>query len=185
MEGPRCGMICDILYTGQCPPQDTSLEVSLPCSLNPSSARFLARSLHQPSLPQPFLPPLALSACLASSLPLPPLALSLPPSLPSPCYLPPPPSPCTLPPSSIRPPVLHPSSCSPSFPHPPSHPRILLPSSLLACLPPTFHLNVHRVCVFATLHCIVQRLVMHDTNTMGIHSNTRHCYSGALTAGVV
>ena len=122
-----------ILYTGQCLPQDTSLEVSLPCSLssslNPSSARFLppavhassrpflARQLHQSSLPQPSIPPLTLSACLASSLPPSPCSR---PNRPSPCpslplSLPPPPS---LPPSIpiLVPSLLHPPSLAPSFP---------------------------------------------------------------------
>ena len=78
----------------------------LPCSIlssrNPSPARFLppaghasprsflACSHHQPSLPQPSLPPLTLRACVASLLPLslpllsPSLLLSLPPLVPSP-----------------------------------------------------------------------------------------------------
>ena len=70
METAALWEVCE--YTGRSPPQDTSLEVSLPCSLaplhsspNPSSARFihpavhassrpfLARSLHQSSLPPP------------------------------------------------------------------------------------------------------------------------------------
>ena len=121
----------NILYTGQCSPQDTSLEVSLPCSLvpllplhsslNSSSARFLppavhassrpflARSLHQPSLPQPSLPPLKLSACLASLLPTsrpllsPSLSPSLVPSLPHHPLAP------SLPPPPSLPPSLHPS----------------------------------------------------------------------------
>ena len=91
--------------------------------LNPSSARFLppavhvhassrpflARSLHQPSLPHPSLPPLTLSVCLASSLPtsLPLLSPSLSPflipSLPPSSYAVPPSStlPCSLPPSHL------------------------------------------------------------------------------------
>ena len=63
----RCGMVCEyLLYSGQCPPQDTSLEVSLPRStpsprflppaVHASSRPFLARSLHQPSLPPSTLP---------------------------------------------------------------------------------------------------------------------------------
>ena len=115
----------NILYTGLCPPRDTSLEVfsppllpcppcSLPSSLNPSSARslppiFPARcpclvpSLHQPTLPQTSLPPLTLSPCLASSLPPSPRSRSPPPIL---TLLPPshpPIIPCSFPP----PPCLH------------------------------------------------------------------------------
>ena len=180
----------NILYTGQYPPQDTSLEVSLPCSLlsslNPSPTRFLppavnassrpflARSLHQPSLPQPSLPPLMLSACLASSLPLshppsippslppslhplvpslPPLVPSLPPLVPFPHH----PLAPSLPPTSLSPP-LHPSYSSPTLPC--SLSPILLHSPRLACpppclLPPAVQLNAHRVCVFDMLHCIV------------------------------
>ena len=102
----RC--ILAILYTGQCPPQGTSLEVSLPpyapsshAPLPHSVAPFLLRSL-PPSL-RPCLgsfltrslPPLPLPPSLTSSLPysLPPSPCSLP---PSPCSLPP--SPCSLPP---------------------------------------------------------------------------------------
>ena len=137
---------------GQCPHQDTSLEVSLPpllnCSLAPSLPRsippplasslpsfpraihasihpFLARSLQQPSLPRPSLPPLTFSPCL--SLPFPP---SLPLSLPLP-----------LPPSPSLPPL--PPSCSlvPTLPLtlpllPPSHPPSFLAPSMLPSLPP-------------------------------------------------
>ena len=89
-------------------------------------------------------------------------------------------------------------SCSPSFTPtlPCTLPHILLPYSLLACPPllpylrPADHLNVHRVCVFATLHWMVQRLAMHDTKTMCIHGNNPGfvsavrwqpaCLSGAL-----
>ena len=129
-QRPHCEMVCE--YTGQSPPHDTSLEVSLPpllpCSLAPSLHRlipptlasspsfprvvhalfrpFLADSLHQPSLPQPTLPPLTLSSCLASSLPPSPCCLALPPSV--------------LPRSFTAPP---------------------------ACMSPAVQLDVHRVCV--------------------------------------
>ena len=122
------GWFVNILYAGQCAPQDTSLEVSLPCSLaplhsslNPSSAYFLppavhassrpflARSLHQPSLPHPSLPPLTLSACLASSLPT-SLPLLSPLLSPSPVHsLPHHPLAPSLPPSSSLRPSLRPS----------------------------------------------------------------------------
>ena len=119
---------------------------------------FLTRSLHQPFLPQHSLPPLALSACLASSLPL-----TLP---PSPCSLPPPQSSCTLLPPSLP----------PLFPlRPPRHPPSL-PLSFLACTP--------CLCV-CHADCIVQRLEMHATKPMDNHSNRRRCFSGALTAGIV
>ena len=54
-QEPRCGMFCEYTVC-QCPPQDTSLEVSLSCSL----ATSLPRSIHLP------------------------LASSLPPSIPRP-----------------------------------------------------------------------------------------------------
>ena len=125
-----CVVLCAvyyILYTGQCPLQGTSLEVSLPYIpsshapplllslaplLTPSSARFLSPLFPtlRPcqsffltrSVPQPFIhsrshPP-SLTSSLPHSLPL------LPPSPPSPCSLPP---------------ILHPS----------------LPACLPACLP--------------------------------------------------
>ena len=80
----RCRMGCEYtVYSGYLPWSFISL---LPCSLlssrNPSPARFLppafhassrpflACSHHQPSLPQPSLPPLTLCACIASLLPL-------------------------------------------------------------------------------------------------------------------
>ena len=171
-------MVCDILYNGKCLPQDTSLEVSLPCSLAPCLSRsILLRSLPPsrrpclvPSLPRSFPSPispllpsstdaLCLSSIIASSLP--PLAVSpsLPPSFP--VFPPSPPSPSSLPP--------HPSSLPPSTPHlvhfllkPPtltcSLPPTLFPSSRLACstlracLPPAVQLNVNSVCVFGSLH---------------------------------
>ena len=85
------------------------LPFSLPCSIppplasSPSFNPFLGRSLHQPSLPQPTLPPLTFSRCLASL---------LPPSLP---YVPGsfPFLPASLPPAP---------SLTPSLPLPPSLP---------------------------------------------------------------
>ena len=102
-----CAHSC-ILFTVQCPPQGTSLEVSLPpylprsslSPLPPSSARFipplfpslhpclrsfLTRSLPQPSLPSstpaPNLPHIIASSCpLVAPSPYSPLAPSLPPS---------------------------------------------------------------------------------------------------------
>ena len=148
MARARCGMGCEYtLYSGYLPWSFISL---LPCSIlssrNPSPARFLppavhasprsflACSHHQPSLPQPSLPPLTLRACVASLLPLslPLLSPSLPlfPLPPSPCSLPLlllPPSPCSLPPS-------HPSLCSPTFYSP--SPLPCLTSSLPPSLPP-------------------------------------------------
>ena len=120
----------NILYTGLCPPRDTSLEVvspllpfptcSLPFSLKPSSARCLppifpsrcpclVPSLYQPTLPQTSLPPLTLSPCLVSSIP---------------------PSPRSLWPSPILP-------LAPSLP-PSTLPCSFLASSLPACLPPSW-----------------------------------------------
>ena len=161
------------------------LPCSLHSSLNPSSARFLppavhassrpflARSLHQPSLPQPSLAPLALSACLASSLPLSPSPCSLPPSLPPslhPLVLSIPHhsrAPSLLPLSALPPPSLHPSFCSPSFPHPPllppSHPLSFLAPD---CYIPPFN-SMYTVTVCLT-RCTVlySSVVIHDTETM-------------------
>ena len=175
----------NILYTGQYPPQDTSLEVSLPCSLlsslNPSPALFLppafnasprpflARSLPQPSLPQPSLPPLIISACLASSLPLShPPSLSLP---PSPCSLPHHPLAPSLPPTSLSPP-LHPSYSSPTFPPPslaPSLPSSFLPRALPApSLPATSRRSTQctpSMCVWhAALYCIAPSQALYWDN---------------------
>ena len=96
------------LYTGQCPPQGTSLEISLaslalPCSLPSSSP-----SLHCSSLPRSLPPSLASSIhSFPRSVPA-SLSPSLPPSLPSlPPSLPP------LPPS-LLPPSLPPSLFAPA-----------------------------------------------------------------------
>ena len=62
---------------GSVPSPASSLH-SFPCAVPDSFRSFLARSLHQPFLPLPSLPPLTLSPCIASSL----LTLLLPPSLP-------------------------------------------------------------------------------------------------------
>ena len=154
----------NILYT-----QDTSHEVAFPCSLAPSFPRafppparflppavhasprpFIACSHHQPSLPQPSIPPLTLRACVASLLPL-----SLP--LLSPSLLPPL---VPYPTITLLPPSLH-RSLPPSLPPPLLLFPLLHPPSLPPCLPspcvlhPAVQSNVHRVCVFVTLHCIV------------------------------
>ena len=99
LQGPPCVLFC-ILYTGQCRPQGTSFEVSLPPYLPSSHAHPLLLSL-TPLLPLSsahFVPPIfpSLRPCLRSfltrsllqpslpPLPLPPsLTSSLPPSLPS------------------------------------------------------------------------------------------------------
>ena len=165
------GWFVNILYSGQCPPRDNSLEVSLPCTLAPSLPRsiplpsflppdvhasprpFLACSLHQPSLARPDLPPMTLSACLASSRP--PSPCSLPPSLPSPFL---PASPCSIsphhplvpsfpppsPPSLILFPPSFPTPLAPSLP-PSFLPRSLRAPSIPACLPPAVQPNVHRI----------------------------------------
>ena len=165
MARAHCGIGCEYtVYSGYLPWSFISL---LPCSIlssrNPSPARFLppaahasprsflACSHHQPSLPQPSLPPLTLRACVASLLPL-----SLPPSLPpSPCSLPPsfppslppslplfplPPSPCSLP----LPPLPPPPSVPPTFYSPSPLPCLILslPPSLpplVPSVPPTFY----------------------------------------------
>ena len=104
MARARCGIGCEYtVYSGYLPWSFISL---LPCSIlssrNPSPARFLppavhatprsflACSNHQPSLPQPSLPPLTLRSCVASLLPL-----SLPLLSPSLPLFPLPPSPCS------------------------------------------------------------------------------------------
>ena len=143
----------NILYT-----QDTSLEVSFPCSLAPSfPAQSLPRSLPPsrrpclaPFLPRLFpsstLPPSTLpsstdASCLCSILAssLPPLTLSLPPSLP--------PSPCSLShhhlaPSLLSLPPLVPSPTITLLPPSPSPP---LPLSLpYSILPRPFPVSHHR-----------------------------------------
>ena len=176
MARARCGIGCEYtVYSGYLPRSFISL---IPCpilsSRNPSPARFLppaahasprsflACSHHQPSLPQPSLPPLTLRACVASLLPLslpllsPSLLLSLPPLVPSPtinllprCLLvscratqytlcfPLPPSPCSLPP---LPPSL-PLSPHLLFSLAPSLSHIIAPSltPLAPSVPPTFY----------------------------------------------
>ena len=164
--------------------QDTSLEVSFPCSLlssrNPSPARFLppaahasprsflASSHHQPSLPQPSLPPLTLRVCVASLLPLSlpllypsPFSPSLPPLVPSP-----PSSPPSVPPtfySSSPLPCLT-SSLPPSLPPlvpsvPPTFysPTLLPCPSLPACRLPCN--SIYTVCVYSVgeLHWLLFR----------------------------
>ena len=171
MARARCGIGCEYtVYSGYLPWSFISL---LPCSIlssrNPSPARFvppaahasprsfLAWSHHQPSLPQPSLPPLTLRACVASLLPL-SLSLlspSLPPSLPpSPCSLshhhlaPSPSLLLSLPPLvpsptiTLLPPLPLPLSLPPSIlprPFPVSHHRFLPPSRPLfpPSLPPS------------------------------------------------
>ena len=180
MARARCGMACEYtVYSGYLPWSFISL---LPCSIlssrKPSPTRFfppvvhasprsfLACSHHQPSLPQPSLPPLSIRACVASVLPLslpllsPSLLLSLPPLVLSPTII-------LLPPSL---PSLLPSLCpshllfslASSLSHiiasslPPA-PCSLRPSHLLfsrvpalplaACLPPAVKLNIHCMCI--------------------------------------
>ena len=154
MARARCGIGCEYtVYSGYLPWSFISL---LPCSIlssrNPSPARyappvahasprsFLACSHHQPSLPQPSLPPLTLRACVASLLPLslpllsPSLLLSLPPLVPSPTI--------TLLP---LPPSLHPSPCSLSHHHLAPSPPLPLPLSLPpSILPRPFPVSHHR-----------------------------------------
>ena len=174
MARARCGIGCEYtVYSGYLPWSFISL---LPCSIlssrNPSPARFLppaahasprsflAWSHHQPSLPQPSLPPLTLRACVASLLPLSPSPYSLPPSFsPSLPLFPLPPSPCSLPPSLLLslPPLVPsptitllpplpplPPSLPPSIlprPFPVSHHCFLPPSlpPLVPSVPPTFY----------------------------------------------
>ena len=142
MARARCGIGCEYtVYSGYLPWSFISL---LPCSIlssrNPSPARFLppaahatprsflACSHHQPSLPQPSLPPLTLRACVASLLPLslpllsPSLLLSIPPLVPSPTI-------------TLLPPSFSPSL--PLFPLPPSPCSLPLPPSLPLSLPPS------------------------------------------------
>ena len=133
----------------------------LPCSLlssrNPFPARFLPPTVHASfrpflacSLHQPSLPPLRLSACIASSillsLPLlsPSLLLSLPPLVPSPT------SPCSRPSPLLLFPLLRPPSLAPCLPLP-------------ACYIPPF--NSMYVCL---IRCIVlySAFVVHATETM-------------------
>ena len=176
MARARCGIGCEYtVYSGYLPWRFISLlHCSILSSRNPSPARFLppaahasprsflACSHHQPSLPQPSLPPLMLRACVASLLPLsltllsPSLLLSLPPLVHSPTITLLPPLPPSLPPShllfSLAPFLSHiiasslppaPSSLRPShllFSRAPSLP-------LAACLPPAVQLNIHCVCI--------------------------------------
>ena len=165
MTRARCGIGCEYtVYSGYLPWSFISL---LPCSIlssrNPSPARFLppaahasprsflACSHHQPSLPQPSLPPLTLRACVASLLPLslpllsPSLLLSLPPLVPSPTITLLPPS---LPPSlllSLPPLVPSPTITLlpplPPPPSPPSFPPSVPPPSIL---PRPFPVSHHR-----------------------------------------
>ena len=151
------------VYSGYLPWSFISL---LPCSIlssrNPSPARFLppaahasprsflACSHHQPSLPQPSLPPLTLRACVASLLPLslpllyPFLLLSLPPLVPSPTItLLPPSLPPSLPssPCSLSHHHLAPSPPSlPSLPSSPSLPSLCLSHLLFSLAPSLSHI---------------------------------------------
>ena len=142
----------NILYTGMCPPRDTSLDVffpplipfplapSLPRSIPPRLAPFghLSLSAVHASfgtfINPPSLRPLTLSPCLASS---------LPPSLPS--------IPISLP---------HPHHCSIL---PTLHPSLLLPSSL----PAAVQINAHSVCCLASCAgSIVSHLARRGSETM-------------------
>ena len=134
-----CSFVRCIMYTGQCPPQGTSLEVSLPAYI-----------------PSPHAP-----TSLRCSLP-PPLASSLPP-FPSlrPCL-----RPCLSSHSFHSPTLpafLH-SRSQPSSHHrflthsPGSLPPILCHSSLhpcLLCLSPAIQFNVHRMCAWQAALCCV------------------------------
>ena len=194
MARARCGIGCEYtVYSGYLPWSFISL---LPCSIlssrNPSPARFLppaahasprsflACSHHQPSLPQPSLPPLTLHACVASLLPLSlrllypsPFSPSLPffPLPPSPCSLPlpplpplPPSLPLSLPPSILpRPfPVSHHRFLPPSRPLlPPSLPPSILPRSfpaprilLASCRATQYTLCVYTVLASCTGYCL-------------------------------
>ena len=164
-----CVVLCArgcILYTGQCPPQGTSLEVSLPPYLPSSHAPPFLLSLAPlfPPSSARFLPRLcpSLRPCLRSFLTRSLHQPSLPSSIPAP----------TL--SHIiacsRPPV------APSLPTlpllPPSLPSSILPrsfrASLPACLPASaVQFNVHRVwCLASCTEPIVSRLARRGTETM-------------------
>ena len=110
-QEPRCWLFCALytVHTGQCPPQGTSLEVSLPPLLPP----FLVPYLHARFLTplSPSRPPL--SPCLVPSFPrsFPPSTLPLYPiplpriidsSLPTLVPSIPPTLPCSLPPTLPR-----------------------------------------------------------------------------------
>ena len=178
MARARCGIGCEYtVYSGYLPWSFISL---LPCSIlssrNPSPARFLppaahasprsflACSHHQPSLPQPSLPPLTLRVCVASLLPLSlPLLYPSPfsPSLP---LFPLPPLPLSLPHSILpRPfPVSHHRFLPPSRPlFPPSLPPSILPRSfpaprclLAACRATQYTLCVYTVLASCTGYCL-------------------------------
>ena len=137
-----CVVLCAIyilyIYTGQCPPHGTSLEVSLrppislPLTLLPAP---LPRSV-APSLLRSFPPsPLSLAQSMPTFLPHSFPSSTLPPFLHSRSNLP------YIIDSSLPP-------LAPSLPHPPLAPS--LPSftaSLPACLPPAVQFNVH-LCVW-------------------------------------
>ena len=127
-------------------PHAPPLLLSLATLLPSSSARFplpsFSHSVHAyvPSSLFPFLNP--------PSLPPLPLTPSLTSSLRHSLHLlpPSPPSPCSL-------------------PHSPSFLAPSLPPSMPACLRPSN--SMYNVCVVGKLHCIVYRLAMRDTETMG------------------
>ena len=135
-QGPRCVLfraLTAILYTGQCPPRGTSLDVSIPpyihISLPPTLLPFSSPSIHCS-----LLPPLASSLL---SFPRPAMHAFLPHSLSS----------STFPPfihSRSHPPSHHlfitPSRCSPLSTC--SLPPILHPVSLLPCLPPYLYASL-------------------------------------------
>ena len=155
---------CCIMYTGQCPPQGTSLEVYLPPYLPSSHAPPFLLSL-APSLLRSLLPPLASSLTsflrpvhdyVPSSLvpfinlpSLPPLPLppSLTPSLPHALSL-------LTPPPQLTPPPSLPPSLPPVLPtFPPSLPPSLPPSfpPSLPSLPPSLRFSILPLSFRATL----------------------------------
>ena len=134
-----CVVICAVYHTGQCPPQDTSLAVSLP-----------------PYLPSSYAPPLLLS--LARLLPL-SSARFLPPLFPSlrPCLR-------SFPTRSLPQPSLSSSTPAPTLRHiiSSSLPPLAPPLPTLPLPPPS-----HRPTFLAPgkLHCIVPRLSVRDTES--------------------
>ena len=140
-------MLSCALYTGQCPTQGITLEVSLPPYIPSSHAPPLPLSL-APLLPPSsarFLPPFPslrqfLRSFLTHSLPQP----SLPSSAPAPTLVSSSLPPCSLPPHPPLSPTLPSSTLHRSF-----------PASLHACLSSAVQFNGYRMCVWqAALYCV-------------------------------